>query len=75
MFYADCIEKRPEKNMELRKQFACIKLDYHMNKKYWNTVEMDGSLPDGMIKIRIDESYNLVGMKLPRKVQQEIKNL
>ncbi len=69
------LKNDPEKNMELREQFTCIKPGYHMNKKHWNTVEVDGSLSDDRIKNLVDESYDSVVMKLPQKVQQEIKKL
>ena len=45
-----------------------------MNKKHWNTIEIDGTIPDDMIKNFIDESYDIVVMALPRKKQMEIKN-
>ncbi len=69
------VKNDPEKNIELREEHAAIKPGYHMNKKHWNTVEIDGSLSDDMIKNLIDDSYDLIVMALPRKKQQEIKNL
>lgn len=68
------LKNKPEKNVELREKYNAVKPGYHMNKKHWNTVEIDGSVPDKMIKGWIDESYNLVVLKLPRKVQNELKN-
>mgnify|MGYP001040312327 CR=1 FL=1 len=69
------LKNDPEKNMELREQYPAVKPGYHMNKKHWNTVEINGSLKDDMIKTLIDESYDLIVMSLPKKIQQEIKNL
>ncbi len=68
------IKNDPEKNIELREEYPAVKPGYHMSKKHWNTISIDGSLPGYMIKNLIDESYDLIVMGLPRKQQQEIKN-
>ena len=65
----------PEKAIVLREKYEEVVPGYHMNKKHWNTVEIDGSLSDDMIKNLIDDSYDLIVMSLPHKKQQEIKNL
>jgi predicted DNA-binding protein (MmcQ/YjbR family) len=54
----------PEEATELREQYPSVQPGYHMNKKHWNTIVMDGSIPDRLIKEWIDSSYNLVA---PRK--------
>lgn len=50
----------PEKAIELREEFACILPGYHMNKKWWNTIIIDGTLTSQQLKDFIDESYRLV---------------
>jgi len=50
----------PEKALELREQYPCILPGYHMNKKYWNTVVVDGSLTVKQLQSYIDDSYMLV---------------
>ncbi len=50
----------PDKAIELREEFSSIIPGYHMNKKHWNTVILDGNLPAKMIKEMIDWSYELV---------------
>jgi len=50
----------PEKAIELREQYPAISPGYHMNKKLWNTIIIDGSLSWKQIKSFIDESYRLV---------------
>ncbi len=50
----------PEKAIELREEYACILPGYHMNKKYWNTVIVDGTLTSQQLKSFIDHSYELV---------------
>ncbi|MQY80455.1 MAG: MmcQ/YjbR family DNA-binding protein [Bacteroidetes bacterium] len=54
----------PEKVPELREQFPAVIPGYHMNKKHWNTVIIDGSIRDELIREWIDDSYNLVVKKL-----------
>lgn len=65
----------PEQAAELREQYPAVQPGYHMNKKHWNTVQMDGSLPDKLVKNWIDNSYNLVVASLPAKAKTELKAL
>jgi len=53
----------PEKAVELREKYASVIPGYHMNKKHWNTVIGDGSVPRDEIKEFIKDSYNLVAPK------------
>lgn len=50
----------PEFALELRERHPCILPGYHMNKKHWNTVIVDGSLSDQLLRELIDHSYDLV---------------
>ncbi|MBK7856226.1 MAG: MmcQ/YjbR family DNA-binding protein [Bacteroidetes bacterium] len=50
----------PEKAIELREKHSSILPGYHMSKKHWNTVIIDGSLSIKLIKELIDHSYQLV---------------
>lgn len=54
------VKCNPEKAIELRENFSCVKPGYHMNKKHWNTIEIDGSIPDHQLKEWISDSYKLV---------------
>jgi len=65
----------PDKAIELREEYPAVQPGYHMNKKHWNTVQMDGSLSDSFICELIDHSYNLVVKGLPKKVQAELQAL
>ncbi len=56
----------PEDGVELRDKYSFIKPAYHMNKKHWVTVVMHGSVPDRLIKGLIDNSYDLVVLKLTK---------
>ena len=50
----------PEDAIQLREQYQAVQAGFHMNKKHWNTVIMDGSVPDKLVKEWIDKSYELV---------------
>jgi predicted DNA-binding protein (MmcQ/YjbR family) len=50
---------------QLREAYAEVLPGYHLNKKHWNTVIIDGSLPERMIKDMIEDSYDLVVCQLP----------
>ena len=65
----------PDRAIELREQYSGILPGYHMSKKHWNTVEMDGSVPQTLVLEMIDDSYNLVVSKLTKKLEEELKNL
>jgi len=56
----------PEKAIELREEYSCVIPGYHMNKKLWNTVYIDGSVQAGIIKEWIDHSYELILASLPK---------
>ena len=51
---------------QLREVHVEVTPGYHLNKRHWNTVIIDGSLPDKMITDMVEDSYDLVVSKLPR---------
>ena len=57
----------PERAIELRDEYECIIPGYHMNKKHWNSVIVDGTLTNKKLKEQIDHSYDLVKPKAKRK--------
>jgi predicted DNA-binding protein (MmcQ/YjbR family) len=57
----------PERALELRDQHESILPGYHMNKRHWNTLVLDGSLPSRLIAELIDHSYELVKKGLPKR--------
>jgi predicted DNA-binding protein (MmcQ/YjbR family) len=61
----------PERAIELREQYQQITPGWHMNKKLWNTVLLDG-LPEKLVFDLIDHSYDEVVRKLPKKVQDTL---
>jgi predicted DNA-binding protein (MmcQ/YjbR family) len=56
----------PEKCIELREHYNCVIPGYHMSKKHWNTILIDGSVDDKLLKEWIDLSYNLVVLSLSK---------
>lgn len=62
----------PEKAVQLREEFSSVMPGYHMNKKHWNTVLMDASISDRLVKEWIDDSYSLVVDSLPKRMRQEL---
>ncbi|HNX22910.1 MAG TPA: MmcQ/YjbR family DNA-binding protein [Spirochaetota bacterium] len=50
----------PEHALLLRTVYSQVTPGYHMNKKHWNTVLIDGEIPDSEIYLMIDQSYELV---------------
>jgi predicted DNA-binding protein (MmcQ/YjbR family) len=55
----------PELAVGLRAAHAAVIPGYHLHKRHWNTVIIDGSLPDEAIRDMIEDSYDLVVSKLP----------
>ena len=62
----------PEQAIELREQYDAVLPGYHMNKVHWNTIVLDGSVPDPLIREWIDHSYTLILESLPAKIQRNI---
>jgi predicted DNA-binding protein (MmcQ/YjbR family) len=56
----------PDLALELRDQYEQVEPGYHMNKKHWNTVVLDGVIPVREVEKMIDHSYDLVVQSLPK---------
>lgn len=63
----------PERAAELRERWPQIVPGYHMNKKLWNTVYLEGLAPELIFEL-IDHSYDEVVRKLPKKEQLLIQS-
>ena len=61
----------PDRALELRETYPDITPGYHMNKKHWNTVELEGQLEEDLIRELIDHSYDLVVNSLSRQLKNE----
>jgi len=56
----------PDFAADLRRRYAAITAGYHLSKLHWNTITLDGSVPDDELLDLIDHSYELVVARLPR---------
>lgn len=56
----------PERAIELRAQYPAVTPGYHMSKKHWNTVTLDGTVPSDVVRSFIDDSWRLVASKLKK---------
>jgi predicted DNA-binding protein (MmcQ/YjbR family) len=56
----------PERAVLLRDEYPAITPGYHMSKRHWNTLVLDGSLPTSLVRELIDHSYDLVVASLPK---------
>ena len=56
----------PELAEALRRTYPAIGPGYHLNKRHWNTVVLDGSVPDEMVRDMVEDSYDLVVDGLPK---------
>ncbi len=63
----------PDDALALRTQYEAIIPGYHMNKKHWNSLIMDGSLPEGLVFELIDHSYALVVNKMSQAKQRKLR--
>jgi predicted DNA-binding protein (MmcQ/YjbR family) len=56
----------PELAVQLRSAYPAVTPGYHLNKRHWNTITLDGSLPDEMVADLLGDSYDLVVASLPK---------
>jgi len=64
----------PEQGVELREQYPAVQPGYHMNKKHWVTVLLDGSIPDRLLLQWVDISYDLVVRGLTKQQQSALRS-
>lgn len=62
----------PEEAAALRHEHAAVQPGYHLDKRHWNTVTLDGTIPAGTVHGWIEDSYDLVVEKLPRRAREEL---
>lgn len=70
-FYVN-LKCEPVLAVQLRAVHPAITGAWHMNKTHWNGVRLDGSLPDGMVRDMVEDSYDLVVAGLSRKQQEQL---
>lgn len=62
----------PSQALELRQQWEAIEPGYHMNKRHWNTLIFDHSLPPELVRELIAHSYDLVRAGLPKRLRETL---
>ncbi|HYJ03711.1 MAG TPA: MmcQ/YjbR family DNA-binding protein [Chthoniobacterales bacterium] len=62
----------PDLALELRDRYEQVQPGYHMNKKHWNTVVLDGVIPEKEVRKMIDDSYALVVQSLPKAKREKL---
>jgi predicted DNA-binding protein (MmcQ/YjbR family) len=66
------VKCEPELAVQLRVTYAAIRPGYHLNKRHWNTVTLDGSLPDQLVRDLVEDSYDLIVSALPKRTRQQL---
>lgn len=65
----------PELAEQRRAMYPSVKPGYHLNKKHWNTIVVEGDISDSILQQWILESYNLIIAGLPKKIKEELNKL
>ena len=63
----------PDLAVQLRRDHPAITAGYHLNKRHWNTVVLDGSVPEDLVREMVEDSYDLVVAGLPRREQEKLQ--
>ncbi len=63
----------PSRAISLREEFSAIIPGYHMNKKHWNTLIMNGIIKEDLVSDLINHSYELIIESLPKSKKEELK--
>jgi predicted DNA-binding protein (MmcQ/YjbR family) len=66
------VKCEPELAEQLRLTYRAIRPGYHLNKRHWNTLTLDGTLPDQLVRDLIEDSYDLVVSALPRRLREQL---
>jgi predicted DNA-binding protein (MmcQ/YjbR family) len=66
------VKCEPELAIALRQSYPAIRPGYHLNKRHWNTLTLDGSLPDRVVRDLVEDSYDLIVSALPKRVREEL---
>jgi predicted DNA-binding protein (MmcQ/YjbR family) len=66
------VKCEPELAVALRRSYPAIRPGYHLNKRHWNTITLDGSLSDRLVCEFVEDSYDLVVSALPARVREQL---
>src|SRR5215212_7582856 len=66
------VKCEPDLAVQLRDSYGAIRPGYHLNKRHWNTITLDGTLSDQLVRDLIEDSYDLVVSALPKRVRDQL---
>ncbi len=69
------VKVEPEKAFFWREIYASVLPGYHQNKDHWNTIVLDGSIPDRDVKLMIAESYDLISDSPSKRIYEAVKKI
>ncbi len=69
------VKTDPENAFFWRDQYISVLPGYHQNKDHWNTIILDGSIPDKVIKTMIAESYDLISDSPAKRIYEAVKKI
>lgn len=73
--FAIALKCDPEKAIQLREQYPAVRPGWHLSKKHWNTIDVDGSIADKLLYEWTDHSYELIFNSLTKKLKDEYRQL
>ncbi len=65
----------PEIAVDLRERYEAVRPGYHMNKTHWNTVDLDGSIPQQELKAMIDHSYEQIVKGMKKSIAEKLLSI
>jgi predicted DNA-binding protein (MmcQ/YjbR family) len=71
--FAVVIKAEPEDILHMREKYPAVKPPRYFDKRYWNHIMIDGSIESSLIRQWIDESYDLIVKKLPKRDQKALE--
>ena len=66
------VKCEPDLAVALRTTYRAIRPGYHLNKRHWNTITLDGSVPDRLVCDMVEDSYDLVVSAMSRRVREDL---
>jgi predicted DNA-binding protein (MmcQ/YjbR family) len=66
------VKCEPELAAQLRHTYPAIRPCYHLNKRHWNTIVLDGTLPDQLVRDLVEDSYDLIVSALPKRMRGQL---
>ena len=69
------VKVEPDKAYFWRDAYSSVKPGYHQNKEHWNTIILDGTIPEKYIKLMIRDSYNLIADNPFSRIYEAVKKI